>query len=364
MLSPTEKSWDNSTLEFDTSKYKFKEWAISSIQELEPSISKLETLHLHVEPERLSQIKSHFYKSTLKYDFMKLIDNFMEDYIPEIIENKKYLIQRYPTLRIVEPNQRKNNFKRLAFHQDTWVGSGTGLRTIWMPFTKCYSSNSMLILPLDISRKISKEYDETWSLDEFEKECLKYSSPVTLNYGQCHLFLQEHIHGNINNETETTRVSMDIRVLIKSEPYHRRYPGGYLRFPGDYRSDSKNNYSTKKFITYDSWNSKYTKNIPLPLQRSLIDQYCKQKKILPLDDRLESLGHDWCPNLQSYIKEKPDGIVLLSIFSLPDSVEWRNIILELALHNKVELHFANEYITLKDRNDLELIKKYLEFSLP
>ncbi len=88
MLSPTEKSWDNSTLEFDTSKYKFKEWAISSIQELEPSVSKLETLHLHVEPERLSQIKSHFYKSTLKYDFMKLIDNFMEDYIPEIIENK------------------------------------------------------------------------------------------------------------------------------------------------------------------------------------------------------------------------------------------------------------------------------------
>ena len=53
---------------------------------------------------------------------------------------------------------------------------------------------------------------------------------------------------------------------------------------------------------------------------------------------------------------------MLSMFSLPDNVEWRNNILNLALEHGVELHFANEYIVLKDKNDLELIQKYLEFS--
>jgi sporadic carbohydrate cluster protein (TIGR04323 family) len=364
MLSPTEKYWDNSILHFNTLKYNFKDWALSIVQELEPSIKKLEHLHLNVEPKRLAQIKSHFHKATIKREFMEMIDNFIKEYIPEKIENKNYLIQRYPTLRIVEPNQLKNNIRRLAFHKDTWVGSGKGLRTIWMPFTKCYSSNSLQILPLDISHNLSKQYNETWSLEKFENECLKYSFPVTLEYGKCHLFLQEHIHGNVNNDTEITRVSMDIRILIEGEPYHRRYPGGYLRFPGDYQSDITEDNSHKTFITYDGWNSTYSKNIPLSLQRYLIDDYCKKKKIFPVDDRLESEYIDWCPNLQSYIKEKPNGIVLLSIFSLPDNIERRNNILKLALENNVELHFANEYIVLKNYKDLQLIKKYIEFSPP
>ena len=40
--------------------------------------------------------------------------------------------------------------------------------------------------------------------------------------------LQEHIHGNVNNDTDITRVSMDVRVLIEGEPYHRKLPGDIL----------------------------------------------------------------------------------------------------------------------------------------
>ena len=61
-------------------------------------------------------------------------------------------------------------------------------------------------------------------------------------------------------------------------------------------------------------------------------------------------------------KERPDGIVMLSIFSLPDNVEQRNKILNLAVENNVELHFANERIVLKNEDDIKLIQGYLEFS--
>ena len=53
---------------------------------------------------------------------------------------------------------------------------------------------------------------------------------------------------------------------------------------------------------------------------------------------------------------------MLSIFSLPNRKDWRNNILNLALDNGVELHFANEYLVLRDKRDLKLIQSYLEFS--
>jgi len=362
MITKTQLEWDNKTLNYDSTKFKFREWAISVIQEIKPEVTELEKLHLQVSSEELPLIRKHFHKASLRKEFMIMVDEFMKEYIPSRIDNKKYLIQRYPTLRIVEPNQSKKS-RRVAFHQGIWVGNGKGLRTVWMPFTKCYESNSMQILPLKISRKITKQcINNRWSLEKFEEECLKHSFPVTLDYGQCHLFFQEHMHGNVNNNTDITRVSMDMRILIEGESYLRRLPGAWLRFPGDYLSDVSEDNTGRHFITYDSWSSKYSKNIPLPMQRNVIDDYCEKNKINYSDSQFENEYLDWCPNLQSYIKGKPDGIVMLSIFSLPDKKKWRNTILNLALECGVELHFANEYLVLRNKNDLELIQKYLEFS--
>ena len=141
-LKTTELLWDHKNFNYDTTQYRFKEWALSTVQEIEPSISELETLHVNVEPEKLEQIKTHFHEASLRREFMEMVDSFMERYIPERITNKRYMVQRYPTLRIVEPNQAKRSW-RLVFHQGIWVGNGRGVRTVWMPLTRCYESNSI-----------------------------------------------------------------------------------------------------------------------------------------------------------------------------------------------------------------------------
>ena len=354
--------WDNRTLNYDTSRFNFREWIISAIQEVKPEVTELETMHKIVSPEELQKIKDHFHSACLRTEFMEMIDAFMAEYIPERICNKEYLVQRYPTLRIIEPNQAKKS-RRLQLHKGVWAGNGEGLRTVWMPFTKAWDTNTLQILPLDISHELSKEcLENCWSLEEFEDECWKHSFAVNIDYGQAHLFSQQHIHGNINNETDITRVGMDVRVLVKGEPYLRRLPGAWLRFPGDYKSDFKKDYSGKYFITYDAWTSNYTRNIPLPMQRRVIDDYCQKNKISYADQKGENDEMGWCPGLQHFIKQKPEGLVMLSIFALPDKKEWRDDILNLALENNVELHFANEYLIVKDRSDLKLIEDYLTFS--
>jgi len=219
-------------------------------------------------------------------------------------------------------------------------------------------------MDLDISRDVTQQLiKEKWSLQKFENECLKHAWPVTLNPGQSHLFFQEHLHGNVNNEENYTRVSLDMRVLIEGEEWGRRLPGGFMRLPGDYEVASPQDYTHNSFITYAGWNSDFSKNIPLPMQRAIIEPYCIKNKINYTSYEFENEHLDWCPALEHFIKERPDGIVMCSMYSLPDDVQRRTELLELALHLNVELHFANELCSLKTQRDLEKIQTYLNFAV-
>ena len=67
------------------------------------------------------------------------------------------------------------------------------------------------------------------------------------------------------------------------------------------------------------------------------------------------------PILEHYIDQKPCGIVMNSIYSLPDSVERRNALIDKALEKNVIMIFANELIVIKTKKDVEKIKKYFEY---
>jgi sporadic carbohydrate cluster protein (TIGR04323 family) len=113
------------------------------------------------------------------------------------------------------------------------------------------------------------------------------------------------------------------------------------------------------FIDHLSINEDYNAGA---FERDVIDFYCKKNNITYSDSQFENEYLDWAPSLQHFINQKPDGIVLLSIFSLPDDENMRTNILNLALQNNVELHFANEYLSLKTHDDMKLIQDYLNFS--
>jgi hypothetical protein len=52
------------------------------------------------------------------------------------------------------------------------------------------------------------------------------------------------------------------------------------------------------------------------------------------------------------------------MFSLTDDADRRDELLQLALDNGVELHFANELCFLKTKEDLEKIRYCLNFGVP
>lgn len=363
-LTPLQEHWDNKVVNYDLEKYNWPAWALSVIQEVVPQVKELETMHEVLTPSEIVKVSQHVQNACSRVDFMERFDEFAADIVPQRIENKRYLIQRQGTLRVVIPNQAKVG-RRLAFHQGIFVGNGRGCRTLWTPFTEAKGTNTMWMLDLDISQELTRRVlAEKWDLQKFEDESLKHAWPVTLSPGQSHLFFQEHIHGNVNNDEGYTRVSMDMRILIEGEEWGRRLPGGFMRLPGDYEVSKTMDYTGKSFITYAGWNTIYSKNIPLPMQRAIIDPYCQKNKISYNSYEFENEHMDWCPGLEFYIKEKPDGIVLCSMYSLPDDPDRRTELLELAVKLGVELHFANELCAVKSADDLEKIQTYLNFAVP
>jgi sporadic carbohydrate cluster 2OG-Fe(II) oxygenase/sporadic carbohydrate cluster protein (TIGR04323 family) len=363
MLDRLQQHWDNNTLNYDLKKYNFREWAIKVIQEKFPEVVELEQIHNTLAPNEIVKLQMHVQNACSRKDFMQLFDAFVEEYIPPKIENKKYMIQRQGTLRVVIPQQAKAG-RRLQFHQGVFVGNGRGCRTIWTPLTKAEKTNTMWIINLEKSREITKQFLEgKWTLDKFEDICLKNAWPVELHPGQSHLFFQEHLHGNVNNEEDYTRVSIDMRIMIEGEEFGRRLPGGFVRMPGDHKADESFNYADKHFITYAGWSSNFSRHIPLPMQRATIEKYCERFNIKYSSYEFENEHCDWQPALEHYIKQKPNGIVLCSMYSITDDANRRNELLELALENNVELHFANELCFLKTRQDLDQINAYMNFAV-
>ena len=289
------------------------------------------------------------------------IDEYYSDYMPQLIDQNDWMIQRFFTVRIVIPNQAKVG-RLLAFHQGIWVGNGLGMRTIWTPFTKCYGNNSMQIMDWDTSHRITQEaYDGRISYDELQDKCTQHVYPVTLEPGQAHLFQQHHLHGNFNNDTDITRWSMDGRVLPLGGHYHRKLPGGYFRFIGE-REDTRPIDTTKKWISYAGWNSKFSNPIPLPMQRAIINQYTNKHDIKINDYQFENEFLDWLPGLEKYITGYGvEGIVICSIYCLPDDPFRRVQLLRLAVENNVELHFANEVCSVRNEEDVQHIQHIFNF---
>ena len=360
-LQDLDPRWDNQTYNYDLDKHNWPEYWLNVAREKFPQVETLETVHKVLQPNEVSELGAYLQKRTGDSDFIERVDEYYKEIVPELIDQDEWMLQRFFTIRMVIPNQAKVG-RLLQFHQGIWVGNGLGLRTIWTPFTECYGNNSMQIMGWEESDDLTKRcYDEEMSYDELQSECAKHCWPVTLKPGQAHLFQQHHIHGNFNNDTDITRWSMDGRVLPKGGHYHRKLPGGYFRFIGE-KDDVRTIDTNNKWVSYVGWNSKFSNPIPLPMQRNVINQYCDKHGIKINDYQFENEYVDWLPGLEKFITGyNIDGIILCSIYGLPDDPFRRKQILDLAVEHNIELHFANELCSVRNQEDVEHIQRIFKF---
>ena len=351
------KNFNGDILDYDLETHNFPAWALRRIQEHYPQVVDLEMIHKVVPLKDISKLQSWVSAGCETLEFKEMLDNFLVKNIKPLID-KDFLIQRFGTLRVVIPQQEKTG-RLLQPHQGIFVGNGTGLRTIWTPFTRAYESNTMWMCQIPVSKEITRRViHEQWSHEFYQNFSHKHSSPVTLSPGQSWLFNQEMMHGNVNNETDITRVSMDLRIMVKGENYGRKYPGQYFRHLFDWEAKNTTIDNSQSFLTYVGWNSKYSKHLPMVIQRSFIDKYLAKNSIKINEYTQENEYLDHLPNLQA-LTNTIDNIIMLSIFALPDDPEHRANIYKTAFANNCTLHFAQEDIIIDSESDIKIIEEYL-----
>ena len=343
-------NFNNNTLNFDKNRYPFHRWVLNVLKDDYPTLDCLENTHLFVPDTELAQVTDKVQKSFGSYEISKLYDDFAEEYIAPLIKSA-YLVKRYPTLNLVVPNQFSIG-RKLYFHQGIFYANGKGQGTIWTAITKCYDSNSMWVVDHDNSKRITAvALEKKLSQEDFESMILDVAFPVNIETGQAHLFHQEILHGNINNVTDITRMSIDWHVLLEGEEYNQRVPGGFFRMPNDY---NHTDISLKDPIIYISNNSSYDKNIPTQMQASYILSFLKENNIKHISRAWENEGLTHLPIFRDLLTKTHD-IVMLSIYTLTDED-----LIDKIMESSLKVYFVNELLMLPD--DYDKIKIYKSFS--
>ena len=139
----------------------------------------------------------------------------------------------------------------------------------------------------------------------------------------------------------------------KGGQFHRKLPGGYFRVPGTHggvadASAVERREKQLHTISYGETQTAVTRGIPVPLQRLAVKEYCTPRNIKYAFEHIELEGMLHYPTLLGLItQDRPDEIILFSVFSLPEDTDDRCTILDAALANSPQ-DFSSPVITTRD----------------
>ena len=174
-----------------------------------------------LDDSELNKVSKSFYDNDPAFDqlYCRFIKNVIADHCGEPV-----WWQSTPTIRFHFPHQKGFNW-RVRYHTDIMLGHPPQEVNVWLPLTKCYGTNSMCLAEFDpsyqILEKVGFDFEDFATKvqydDKFAEHCRDVSKPVTLNYGEYVMFDPRCIHATQNNDTTSTRISVDLRVLPMSE---------------------------------------------------------------------------------------------------------------------------------------------------
>ena len=360
-----DSNWDNKVLNYDKKKYDWSTLFLESIREKFPTLDQLDNLHLYVKTNQLVDLRKHLERMSLGEQFQSLADNFFKEYITPLLPVQDYMIQKTPGIRLLVPDQAKKG-RLLSFHTGHWTGYNNGMYTVWTPVTKTWDTNAMQVVNWNDSITAMKEiHSKKLSTIEVEELCKKICWPTNLNVGQSWLFNQGHLHGNVNNDTGVSRVSFDLRAMIKGSDYGFRYPGGFWRLHSEttYYQIPKQLDRNKRWITLSDQGSKYVGSTPQYIIREFLLSWCSKNNIVPIEWTNEYLHCEWSMNLQYVIDNGAiDGIILPSIYAITAEPSLRLKIMETAIERNIQMVFVDEDILLDSKESLEYIKRIYKYA--
>ena len=174
------------------------------------SCENLETLHKAINYNEINNERISCYRSINK------INNWEENYFSLASKTLHNLlgpdisIQSKLNLSIQMPNDISSV---LDMHTDALSGQSVFEIVLWVPLTRSFASNAMYIFPKEKTYEILKmlKVCEHKGMKDLFYEYKEFAKFLKVDFGECLIFSPTLLHGNILNQTEITRISINCR---------------------------------------------------------------------------------------------------------------------------------------------------------
>ena len=145
----------------------------------------------------------------------------------EIVGNE-LAMQKNVNLSIQCPN---DDSSLLPIHSDTWDGNSPFESVLWVPFVDCSKTKSMFILNAQKYDKFEKAFKkkEVKSSNDLYKNLKPHIEFIKIKHGEFMLFNQNLPHGNIINNSNETRISLNCRFKSLFSPYRQKELGSFFK---------------------------------------------------------------------------------------------------------------------------------------
>lgn len=201
----------------------------------------LETVHEHLNSGATTNSNDQNELTRAFYETDEAFHNVYLDilkYVHTDILKYDFVFQSTPTIRFNAPGRysevyRSKDDKYLGYHVDSFNGHPLEEINIWMPLTRCYGTNALKVSPLDIGIEALHRLldDINYSADVYHKSgwdlnFMKSNTdasyhklledncePILTDYGSLVFFDPRCMHSTTDNYEDTTRVSLDFRVI-------------------------------------------------------------------------------------------------------------------------------------------------------
>ena len=158
-----------------------------------------------INPRRIDAFKNLNKINNWENVYYSLSSKYLEDLLgPDIA------IQSKLNLSIQMPQDKSSI---LDLHTDSLSGQSVFEVVSWIPLTDSYDSNSMFIFSPEISKEILNDmpnFHKSGMKELFEKY-RKEAEFINVKYGEGLIFSPTLFHGNVLNETNKTRISINCR---------------------------------------------------------------------------------------------------------------------------------------------------------
>ena len=176
----------------------------------------LDTIHLSVAPEKLNDLRLQVFRAMNERAWLRPTYHALGRRLLAALVGNELAMQNRVNLSIQMPS---DNSSLLDIHSDVYGGETPFQVVQWLPLVDVAGRKSMFILPSAKTREVAKELNRLGDMRALYARVEPDLVWLDIPYGKVLVFDSSCLHGNVVNDTATTRWSLNCRFTGLFTPY-------------------------------------------------------------------------------------------------------------------------------------------------